>query len=100
MFVWVNEPDGLTFEGELEIGSVENLQSVLVENLKTKKKLRLDLRKVSRLDTAASQVLLALTQSEGPENLKLLLSNEVSQTFDHLGFMPHFQAYLSEESDL
>ncbi len=95
MFTWEQEPNALSLQGELDVGSVETLQEILLNALKSNQSLLLDLHGVVRLDTAAAQVLASLSKEESSQRLKLHLSAESALTIERLGLMAVFQPYLA-----
>jgi len=86
MFDWEDRPEGLVISGEVEISAAERLQELLLAKTAQSPAFTLDMSGVTRLDTAAAQVLTSLSQDETANDLRIILSKEAAEAIDKLGF--------------
>jgi len=95
MFSWRRAGGRLEFEGELEISAVESLQGVLLEESKGGRPLEVDLSGLTKLDTAAAQVIVSLIKSGGLKSLAL--SPPARAAFKSLGLGGRIEPFVSQE---
>ncbi|MBW2619278.1 MAG: STAS domain-containing protein [Deltaproteobacteria bacterium] len=98
MFEWKDKPGGLAISGEVEISAVERLQELLLDKAAQSPAFTLDMSGVTSLDTAAAQVLAALSQEEATDELRIILSDEAAEEIGKLGFGPLINSPLAGES--
>jgi len=98
MFDQEDRPEGLAISGEVEVSAVERLQELLLDKAAQSPKLTLDMSGVTDLDTAAAQVLAALSREGTADELRIILSDEAAEVIDKLGLGPLINPYLAGES--
>ncbi len=96
MFTWEQGPDSVTIVGEMDIFSIDTLHALLVEVVAEGSAKTIDLTQVTRLDTAAAQVLMAALKTDKRGGLKVALSDEASAVLDLIGLKEALRPYLDQ----
>lgn len=85
MFSWKQIAEYFEFVGEMDARSVEDLHQLFEKETEHVGRLSLDLSQVTRLDTAAAQLLAVLAQGDAIEGI--VLSIEAKDTLNALGLL-------------
>ena len=96
MITWRQEGERVVFSGEFGMSEAEKLHGIMLEAVKTARKLILDLGQVDAIDTASVQILAAMAKQGRIKGL--VVTPEVTRALTTLGLGGLFKPFLAGEA--